>query len=70
MQVKSKLYALLASAFALFSFPASAQSLSDLTAAISFSEVGTAIMAVALALAGIYVLWKGAGLILRAIRGL
>ena len=48
---------------------AAAAGLSDLTDAIDFADVGVAILAVASALAGIYVLWKGASIILRAIRG-
>lgn len=52
--------------------PALAQTadLGALTSAIDFGAVGTAVIAVAGSLAGIYVLWKGASLILRAIRGL
>ena len=47
-----------------------AAGLADLTDAVDFAEVGTAVMAIAVALAGIFVLWKGAALVLRAIRGL
>jgi hypothetical protein len=61
----SSLFGLLA-----LSAPASAAGLSDLTSGIDFSEVSTAVIAVGVALAGVYVLWKGASLILRAIRGL
>jgi hypothetical protein len=50
--------------------PVSAAGLSDLTSAVDFSEVATAVTAVGVALAGVYVLWKGASLILRAIRGM
>jgi len=47
-----------------------ADDLSSLTSAVDFSAVSTAVLAVAGAMAGIYVLWKGASMILRAIRGL
>jgi hypothetical protein len=56
--------------FGLLAAPVHAADLSDLTSAINFSDVSTAVMTVAAALATIYVLWKGASLILRAIRGL
>jgi hypothetical protein len=49
---------------------AHAEGLADLTDSVDFSEVGTAIVAVGALLAGVYVLWKGASMILRAIRGL
>ncbi|MDR2924451.1 MAG: hypothetical protein LBU76_00575 [Azoarcus sp.] len=44
--------------------------LSSLTSEVDFSSVGTAVLAVAATLAGIYITWKAAGLVLRAIRGL
>jgi hypothetical protein len=43
--------------------------LSTLTSSIDFAQVGVALLAVAGALAGIYVGWKGAKLILSGIRG-
>jgi hypothetical protein len=49
---------------------AAAIDLSALTAEIDFSSVSTAVLAVAAALAGIYITWKAASLVLRAIRGL
>lgn len=61
--------AVVAPLFAL-SASASAAGLGDLTDAVDFAEVSTAVLAVGAALAGVYVLWKGASMILRAIRGL
>ncbi|MDR2092853.1 MAG: major capsid protein [Azoarcus sp.] len=49
---------------------ANAADLADLTDAVDFTAVSTAVLAVGASLAGVYVLWKGASLILRAIRGL
>jgi hypothetical protein len=67
--LKKYLLGILAAFFGLMG-SAQAAGLSDLTASVDFSEVSTAVLAVGAALAGIYVLWKGASLILRAIRGL
>jgi len=47
-----------------------ADDLSSLTSQIDFSGVGTAIMAVAAALAGIYVLYKGAKIVIGALKGM
>jgi hypothetical protein len=52
------------------SAPLFAAGISDLTSQIDFSDANTAIIAVGAALAGVYVLWKAASLVLRAIRGL
>jgi hypothetical protein len=52
------------------SAPAFAGDLDALTNGIDFSEVTTAVVAVAGALMAVYVVWKGASMILRAIRGL
>ena len=41
----------------------------SLTAAVSFTDVIAALMLVAAALAGVYIAWKGASLILNALRG-
>ncbi|GHT92001.1 hypothetical protein FACS1894116_01460 [Betaproteobacteria bacterium] len=70
MNVKQKLGLVAVGSAALMPGFASAAGLSDLTSAIDFADVGTAVLAIGAALAGIYVLWKGAGLILSAIRGL
>lgn len=65
------IWGVLASFLGLFgASPAMAAGLTDLTDAVDFSEVSTAVLAIGVALAGVYVIWKGASLILRAIRGL
>lgn len=64
-------YAWLCGVFAmLLSFLANATggTLADVSSAIDLSGVGTAVVAVFTSLAGIYVLFKGARLILKAIR--
>lgn len=43
--------------------------LTTLTAAVDFTDVGTALVAVGAAIAAIYVGWKGVKLVLRGIRG-
>jgi hypothetical protein len=68
-KIRTLIVAFLAS-FGLLALPAQAAGLSDLTSAVDFAEVSTAVVAIGAALAAIYVIWKGAGLILRAIRGL
>jgi hypothetical protein len=68
--VKKKLGLSLAFVAALLPGLASAAGLSDLTSSIDFAEVGTAVLAIAGSLAAVYLLWKGASLILRAVRGL
>ena len=44
--------------------------LSSLTNAIDFSTTSTAILAAGAALIGVYIVWKAAGLVIRAVRGL
>lgn len=43
--------------------------LTSVTAAVDFSTVISAVLLVAAALAGVYIAWKGAKMILNAIRG-
>lgn len=43
---------------------------SQITSAVDFSTVITAIMAVAAVMVGVYVAWRGAQFALRAVRGL
>jgi len=52
------------------SVPARAADLTALTAEIDFAGVTTAVLAVAVALAGVYITWKAASMVLRAIRGM
>lgn len=44
--------------------------LTSLTTAVDFSTVITAILAVAAIMVGVYVVWKGAKMVISAVRGL
>lgn len=44
--------------------------LADLTTGISFADVSLAILAVAALLIAVYVTWKGAHMVVRAVKGL
>jgi hypothetical protein len=69
-KLRASLVAIPAITFSGLAFADDPTSLSDLTAAVDFAEVSTAILTVGGGLAAVYLLWKGAALILRAIRGL
>lgn len=62
---------LLALVFSLISVPALAvpPDLTSLTSAVDFSTVTTAILAVAAALIVVYIAWKGAKMVIAAVRG-
>lgn len=47
---------------------AGAYDFTTLTAAVDFTSVGTAIMAVAALVAGLYAMWRGVKMVLSAIR--
>jgi hypothetical protein len=74
VEMKKCIASFLASVFAFFGFVGSAFAdsvdFSPLTDAIDFSGVTEAIMVSAGLLAGVYVVWKGASLILGALRRL
>jgi hypothetical protein len=61
----------LASLFAFFGAPvfAAGPDLTTLTTAVDFSTVTTAVLAVAAALIVVYIAWKGAKMVLAAVRG-
>lgn len=44
--------------------------LASLTSGISFTDLATGLMAVATALIGVYVLWKGAKMVVHAVKSL
>lgn len=50
--------------------PVAAPTLATLTAGISFVDVSTGILAVAGILVGVYVIWKGAKMVISAVKGL
>lgn len=50
--------------------PVAAPTIATLTAGISFVDVSTGILAVAGLLVGVYVIWKGAKMIIHAVKGL
>jgi hypothetical protein len=62
---------LVASAFSLFGLSAHAAGpdLSTLTTAVDFGTVTTALLGVAAALIVVYIAWKGAKMVLAAVRG-
>lgn len=71
--MKKYLSGLLASVLSLFAFSAFAvppTTIAELTTAISFADVGLGILAVAALLAAVYVTWKGAKMVISAVRGL
>jgi len=51
-------------------FAVAPATLADLTTAISFADVSLAILAVAALLVAVGVTWKGAKMVLRAVRGM
>jgi hypothetical protein len=44
--------------------------LADLSAAVDFSTITQAILAIALLIVPVYVLWKGAKIVIRSIKGM
>lgn len=70
-KLQTMIAALLAFAFTMIGMPAFAAGpdLTALTAAVDFTNVVTAILAVAAALIVVYIAWKGAKMVLAAVRG-
>lgn len=71
--MKKYLIGLLASFLSLFGVSAFAvppTTIAELTTAISFADIGLGILAVAALMAAVYVTWKGAKMVLGAVRGL
>lgn len=70
---KTKLFfaSLLALAFSLFGAPAFAvgPDLTSVTTAVDFGTVTTAVLGVAAALIVVYIAWKGAKMVIAAVRG-
>ena len=52
------------------SFATDPTTIAELTGSISFVDVGVGILAVAGLLCGVYVIWKGAGMVVTAVRRL
>jgi divalent metal cation (Fe/Co/Zn/Cd) transporter len=44
--------------------------IASLTTGISFVDLGTALMAIAASLIGVYILWKGARMVIHAVKSL
>lgn len=70
-KLKAAILSLFALAFSLTGTSAHAvgPDLSTLTAAVDFSTVTTAVLGVAAALIVVYIAWKGAKMVLAAVRG-
>lgn len=64
------LFAFVLSLFGMSAFAVPPATLSDLTSAISFTDVGLGILAVAALLVGVYVIKKGAVMVIHAVKGL
>lgn len=71
MKLKRFILAVLAVALSAIGLPAHAAGpdLSTLTAAVDFGTVTTALLGVAAALIVVYIAWKGAKMVLAAVRG-
>lgn len=69
--MKLFLASMLALAFSLFGLPAYAvgPDLTTVTAAVDFGTVTTAVLGVAAALIVVYIAWKGAKMVISAVRG-
>ena len=69
--MKLFLAGLLALAFSMFGAPAFAvgPDLTAVTAAVDFGTVNTAVLGVAAALIVVYIAWKGAKMVIAAVRG-
>lgn len=69
---KSYILGLFATAFALASVPALAAGpdMTDLTTAVDFGTVTTAVLAVAATLIVVYIAWKGAKMVIGAVKGM
>lgn len=69
--MKLFLAGLLALAFTMFGLPAYAAGpdLTTVTAAVDFGTVTTAVLGVAAALIVVYIAWKGAKMVIAAVRG-
>jgi hypothetical protein len=72
MNFRSTLATLVAATLA-FSAPSAfavTGTLADLSAAVDFSTITAAILAIALLIVPVYVLWKGAKIVVRTIKGM
>lgn len=69
MKLSRLLFASLAMFLSSFGAWAAGPDFSSLTSAVDFSTVITAIMAIAAALAGVYVVMRGADMVLSKLRG-
>lgn len=67
--VRSRALVALAALLAVANANAAAPDFSTLTAAVDFSTVITATLGILASLAGVYIIWKGGKMILRAIKG-
>ena len=67
--VRSRALAALMAVAAAVNANAAAPDFSTLTAAVDFSTVTSATLAILASLAGVYIIWKGGKMILRAIKG-
>lgn len=70
-KIKTFILGMFAVALSLFGMPAHAAGpdLSTLTTAVDFGTVTTAVLGVAAALIVVYIAWKGAKMVLAAVRG-
>jgi len=62
--------AAVAGLFALPAFAVPPTTIGELTTAISFADVGLGILAVAALMIGVYVIWKGAKMVVQAVKGM
>lgn len=64
------LLAFMLSFFGVSAYAVPPTTIAELTTGISFADVGLGILAVAALLAAVYVTWKGAKMVISAVRGL
>lgn len=71
MKFRSSLVSILALAFSLFGLPAHAvgPDMTTVTSAVDFGTVTTAVLGVAASLIVVYIAWKGAKMVIAAVRG-
>ena len=62
--------AAVAGLFASSAFAVAPTTIGELTTAISFADVGLGILAVAALMIGVYVIWKGAKMVIHAVKGM
>lgn len=63
-------FAAIAGLFAVPAFALAPATLADLTTGISFADVSLGILAVAALMIGVYVIWKGAKMVIHAVKGM